>query len=561
MWWNGARLRELMERLSGPGRGAALMGDMGRAITDAELVAASRRGEREAFGHLVERYLGLVCAVTYSSTRNQALSEDVAQETFLAAWAQLDQLREVSRVRSWLCGIARNLARKANARSLREEPHDSVDEARATAWAMTPTATPFEAASKAETERLVWAALGNVPAAYREVLVLYYQQQRSVREVADALGISEDATLQRLGRGRKHLQGQVTDLVEEALAGSRPRRGLAAAVVAALPPMGFLGAGSSSLPAMAKASGSGAAGAASSSLPVVTHTAGARMLKIAFVLFAGAGVAGATYVATNDKDARPPAPVAASAPAPLASSAEVPDRPLPSASGLVPAPRPPGARIEVPREIPAVECDPEPDDEDGACERRVHAVDDDDEQLTDELVAEVGLYRGPAKGPADAVVEIAVFQDLECPFCAKVLGTIDQLWDEYPGQLRLVVKQMPLPNHKHAQLAAEATLAAEAQGRFWEYHDLALAYQDDLTRASLVELAGKAGLDVGAFTRALDQHTYAPQVASDVAAASSLAITGTPTFFINGKRFTGAQPIEQFRKAIDVAIAARRAAK
>lgn len=525
---------------------------MGRVITDAELVAASRRGEREAFGQIVERYLGLVCAVTYSSTRDQALSEDVAQETFLAAWGQLDQLRETSRVRAWLCGIARNLARKAR-RRVREEPREGIDEAHVTAWAALPTATPFEAASQAERERLVWAALENVPEAYREVLVLYYQQQRSVKEVAGALGISEDAALQRLGRGRKHLQGQVTDLVEEALAGSRPRRGLAAAIVAGLPPMGGALGGASG-GSIVKSSGS-------SSLHVATHTAGARMLKIAFVLFAGAGVAGATYVATSDReDATRPQEAAVAAPSPRAAAA-VPDRlePPALAASTPPKVRAPGVEPGPGAAEPAEECEPPPGDDDGACEGAVDVTARDDEALTAEQIAKTGLYDGPAKGPADALVEIAIFQDLECQFCAKVLGTIDQLWDEYPGQLRLVVKQMPLPGHRHAQLASEATLAAQAQGRFWEFHDLALAYQDDLTRASLVELAGKAGLDVAAFTRALDERTYAPQVARDVASAQELDITGTPTFFINGKRFTGARPIEDFRGAIDAAIAARRA--
>src|SRR6185436_757369 len=102
----------------------ALIADMGQtiAMTDGELLAASRRGERDAFGALVERYQHVVCAITYSRTRDQALSEDVAQDTFIAAWKQLDQLREPGRLRSWLCGIARNLARKARRRSDRETP-------------------------------------------------------------------------------------------------------------------------------------------------------------------------------------------------------------------------------------------------------------------------------------------------------------------------------------------------------------------------------------------------------------------------------------------------------
>src|SRR5438876_876971 len=101
--------------LSGPAPSRALLHDMGHSIatqllsSDAELLEASRRGERDAFGAIVGRYQRVVSAVSYSRTRDRALGDDVAQETFIAAWRQLDQLREPSRLRSWLCGIARNL--------------------------------------------------------------------------------------------------------------------------------------------------------------------------------------------------------------------------------------------------------------------------------------------------------------------------------------------------------------------------------------------------------------------------------------------------------------------
>jgi RNA polymerase sigma factor (sigma-70 family) len=499
---------------------------MSHGVTDAELIAAARRGERAAFGQLVERYQDLVCAVSYSSTRDRALSEDVAQDTFLAAWAQLDQLREIGRVRAWLCGIARNLARKARVRRRREEPHAEVDQDTADRGA-----TPYEAVSQAQTSRLVWDALARIPAAYREVLVLHYQQQRSVAEIAEALMIREDAALQRLTRGRRQLAREVTVLIDTTLAADRPRRNLVAGVLAALPPIGS----TSMTPWPATRP---------------PHVAGAtRMFKIAIALFASVGVAGAGYVATRTSGS--PTTTAATpsaAGAPLAPA--VPIRPgratTPTAAAAAPTAPAPGQPVHPPVLPAAADCDP--------CAQGIPATPVDTTALAPALIARTHLYEGPARGPANAPVQIAVFTDLECPFCAAVLGSIDQLWDEYPGQLRLVVKQLPLDQHHGAQLAAEASLAAAAQDKFWAFHDLALANQDDLTRASLIDLAGRAGLDVAAFTRALDQHQFAAAVARDVAAAHDLGVEATPAFFINGVPFVGAQPITKFRAAIDRAL-------
>ena len=184
------------------------------AKTDAELVEASRRGEREAFGLLVSRYQDVVCAVSFSSTGNWALSEDVAQDTFIAAWHQLGQLREVSRLRSWLCGIARNLARKARKRTDREAVvEDDVPAL---------DGNPFDATAQAEVDRVVREALARIPDGYRETLVLYYCESRSIREVAGVLGVSEDAAMQRLTRGRR---AQPQPLTEGTGCGTAPGSG------------------------------------------------------------------------------------------------------------------------------------------------------------------------------------------------------------------------------------------------------------------------------------------------------------------------------------------------
>jgi RNA polymerase sigma factor (sigma-70 family) len=196
-------------------------------MTDSDLVAASKRGELDAFGHLVARYQDLVCAVSFSSTGDPVLSEDVAQETFVAAWRHLDRVREPRRLRSWLCGIARNLGRKARKRRRREELIDVDAHA-------SDGANAFDQLAKDDAERLVRAALLRVPETYREVLVLYYRDDCSIREVADALGLSEPAVMQRLSRGRRYLAESVTALVESSLRGTRTRRDLAAAVIVAI---------------------------------------------------------------------------------------------------------------------------------------------------------------------------------------------------------------------------------------------------------------------------------------------------------------------------------------
>jgi RNA polymerase sigma factor (sigma-70 family) len=472
---------------------------MGRS--DAELLEASRRGERDAFGALIERYQDVVCAVSYSRTGDRALSEDVAQDTFITAWRQLGRLREPGRLRAWLCGIARNLARKARRRSAREAPLERV--------LVFEGANPFDQAAEAESGRVVRDALMRVPETYREVLVLYYRDQRSVRDVAAVLGLTEAAVLQRLTRGRQYLADGVTDLVESALRAPRTTRNLAALVLAALPAI------------------------APSRADAATSPHGGTMIKLAIVAAAAAFSGGTAYVVHTRAAAAPPAAVAA-----------VPARPV--AAGLPPLAAPPAAPVVATPASPAL-----PARGPTAVNR---APEPDEMPVLDRATIErTALHRGPARGPVDAPVTIAVFTDLTCIHCGNALGTIDQLWDEYPGKLRLVMKQLPVrPN---AGLPAEAALAADAQGKFWEMHDLMIAQQDDLSRDSLVALAERAGLDAAAFRTALDQHSFAAAVKADQATAAELEIQATPAYVINGKRVIGNRPLVQMRQLVDQALA------
>jgi RNA polymerase sigma-70 factor (ECF subfamily) len=190
-------------------------------MSEAELIEACLRGERDAFRTLIDRAQRMVEAVAFSATGDGALIDDVVQDTFVTAWQQLDRLRDPTRCTSWLCGIARNLAHKARRRRKREMP--LVEPASET--------TPFDSAADRERDARVNAALARLATRYREPLILFYYQHCSVKEVADALAIREEAAMQRLTRGRKQLGAELADSVEDRLEKRRSRKGLAALVL------------------------------------------------------------------------------------------------------------------------------------------------------------------------------------------------------------------------------------------------------------------------------------------------------------------------------------------
>src|SRR5947208_10195948 len=190
--------------------------------SDSNLWQLVCRGSASAFEVLVRRYQSLVCSVAYSACGNLALSEDVAQETFWTAWRQRAALEQPDRLKAWLCGIARNLAKDARRKASRPVESAATQDALTGLSADEPG--PAEEAVSREEESLVWQALERIPEAYREPLILFYRGDRSVAEVAGALALSEDAVKQRLSRGRGMLREQVAELVEGGLRRSRPGR-------------------------------------------------------------------------------------------------------------------------------------------------------------------------------------------------------------------------------------------------------------------------------------------------------------------------------------------------
>ena len=185
---------------------------------DASLVSATLAGNRDAFAQIISRYQALVCSLAYSATGSLGQSEDLAQETFITAWKHLRRLREPAKLRSWLCGIARNVINNSLRREGREpinaaEPLEAANESPA----MQPL--PLEQVISREEEAILWRSLEKVPQAYREALVLFYREGQSVERVASQLELSEDAVKQRLSRGRKLLAAEVISFVEGALLG------------------------------------------------------------------------------------------------------------------------------------------------------------------------------------------------------------------------------------------------------------------------------------------------------------------------------------------------------
>lgn len=177
-------------------------------------------------------------------------------------------------------------------------------------------------------------------------------------------------------------------------------------------------------------------------------------------------------------------------------------------------------------------------------------------------IYKVPIGNSAQKGPADALVTIVGFSEFECPFCARVLPTLQQIQEEYGNDVRIVFKHNPLDFHRNAMPAAEASLEVLAQGgpeKFWAYHDKLFQNQRSLTRENLERWAEElGGINMNRFRAALDNGTHRPAIEADQQLARSLGATGTPAFFINGRNLRGAQPFAAFKAVIDEELARAR---
>jgi protein-disulfide isomerase len=160
----------------------------------------------------------------------------------------------------------------------------------------------------------------------------------------------------------------------------------------------------------------------------------------------------------------------------------------------------------------------------------------------------------PAFGPANAKVTLVEFSDFQCPYCSRAAAVTSQIKEKYGTRIRFIFRQFPLPFHQNAQGAAQAALAAHAQGRFWEFHDKMFQNQETLERTALEGYAKDLGLDVAKFKAALDSSQTAEQVKADVALGNEVAVEGTPTLFINGKRTSNPTDFAEVSKEIESAL-------
>jgi Na+/H+ antiporter NhaA len=183
---------------------------------------------------------------------------------------------------------------------------------------------------------------------------------------------------------------------------------------------------------------------------------------------------------------------------------------------------------------------------------RIRALLGTAEPLVD-LYIDVDPERDHVRGPRDALVTVVEYGDFECPYCGQAEPVLRELLRDF-GDVRYVWRHLPLNDvHPHTQLAAEAAEAAADQGRFWEMHDLLLEHQDALRQSDLVGYAEQLGLDVDRFSEALREHAGDARVADDVDSADLSGVSGTPTFFINGRRHYGAYDIATLSSAVRAA--------
>jgi protein-disulfide isomerase len=163
----------------------------------------------------------------------------------------------------------------------------------------------------------------------------------------------------------------------------------------------------------------------------------------------------------------------------------------------------------------------------------------------------INTQGSPSKGNPNARLAIVEFSDFQCPFCQRVGPTLQQIEKEYGDQVRIVFKHLPLEMHPKAPAAHAAAEAAHRQGKFWEMHDLIFANQASMSPERYLDYAKQLGLDLERFQKDVASAEVKARLDADTQEAAKLGVTGTPSFFVNGRFLSGAQPFPAFKALID----------
>ena len=177
------------------------------------------------------------------------------------------------------------------------------------------------------------------------------------------------------------------------------------------------------------------------------------------------------------------------------------------------------------------------------------------ERVPADIVMPVPIKNAPSRGPEHAWVTIVQFSEYQCPYCARVEPTIDRILKDYEGKVKLVFRHLPLTFHKRARPAANAAECARAQGKFWEMNAKLFQSQRDLSRAAFRRYAKSIrGLKFKAWDKCFSSLKFDSRVERDTRIAADVGARGTPTFFINGVKLTGAQPYGGFKQRIEAEL-------
>ena len=169
------------------------------------------------------------------------------------------------------------------------------------------------------------------------------------------------------------------------------------------------------------------------------------------------------------------------------------------------------------------------------------------------IVYNLPVNNSATKGPEKAPVTITVFDDFQCPYCARLLPTLENVVNAYPTQVRLVFKHFPLSMHKFARQAAIASIAARNQGKFWPLHDQLFANYNKLNDGLIRELAESVGLDMARFDKDVENPSLAQEVAADIKLGTDSGVRGTPSVYVNGVQLKDRSMVG-FRAAIEAEL-------